>query len=704
MSFVDRLPQISKREDPNLRRFAQFLQDKGFNQFVVIDKPDETVVDASQKARFDYLIELDGITRIALEFTQLFETQDAKIQRIQWGNVVAAFRQEFDKYLSINKIFPWPGIWGVEVPTGFGASRPKARNIARKNIGHLISALQHGQTEIHINGVVFKLKKITDRSEGDIYFSSSIEVGTISPSDDILEEMERLLPVKNTQLDTDLGNRYLVITSKYPLASIGEVISAMSRLDITQVINNIDKIYIEESPLHYSLAYTIELSNAWFNHQIELNDDFMYVFQMWLPHLRVKDPEQCFNIVWRIVRDSTMPKVFPDKRTREEIVHLGDWLLECNKNKELLDLIEKFIDDPDPPEPEEYKGEPDFDYHQQIMSGRDPQIITSVRGYISWIVQKMTLKRELILQSFDYTKRLLRYKNLYAKQQAIIPLIEIAKRKQWIEQLCPAKYYELHDLVFSLMREYSCYKAISNSLVRVFHFFKDITTAEALEVLEHLKDARQSGTLYVYFGIFRQRHFKNPDGTDMKGFEPDCLRTKLRQTITASNNLELKHDIAWSLLVVLKEKPHELETIKPYIELFLQQEYEPYIGTMLQTILKYCLSIEPGIAIMWFKQLITRITSFVETNADVVRKVYLMHTEEFMEIIAITRPSEIIETMGQLVKLWLIGVYIGDPRQLFGIFKLIGEEELRSKTKEEFMKFYKRMKATNPKLAEMKWN
>lgn len=704
MTLIDRVPAVQKREDADLKRFAQFLRSKGFPRVTIIDKPDETLKITSQKGKFDYLIEVEKGGRIALEFTQLFEVPTQRIQRIQWSNLVSAFRKELKKYLSSGQGFHWSGIWAIETPNNFGASRQKSNNIAKRHTGDLLRALEGSFDGVQIAGMSLKLRKVVEQPEGDLYFSSATTAATFLPSQDILPELMRLLPAKNRQLDTKKGKRYLVILNRHPLASLAETVDAMSRVETIWAMKNMDRIYFEESPGYFFLIFSKELTKAWLDGQPAATDEFLFVLQLWLPSLRALNPNRTFHIVWEIIKGKKVYEVFPDSYTREEIVRLGQWLAEQKRFDDLCSLIDRFIDDPDPPEPGDYKGDPAFDYHQQIVNGEDPGIVTTVRGHLSWLVQKITLQREHIVLSLGYAKTLLQYANLYAKLQAIVPLIEIAARRQWLEEMAPEKYWEFHSLVFDLLRHYSRYSAIGNLLTGVFYYFKDLTTDEALEVLEHLRTARESGTLYVYFGIFRQRHYKNADGTDKKGFDAGPLQKQLQQAITAQDNIQLKTDIAWNLWRIVKDKPDELQTLKPYIELFLEQPYQQTVYKRLEMIIKECLSLEPQVAITWFVKVLSRLSEFLEVNAQEARNTWLTSAQEVMVAIAMNRPEDLIEIMTRLARLWLLGVYIGNPGKLLETFKLTKNRKLKTKVKREFKRLYRSMKEVHTKLVEVDWN
>jgi hypothetical protein len=704
MKPIDKLPQIKKQEDKDLERFAHFLDQHGARKIIILDKPDETSQTNTETGKYDYLVEVDNL-KLALEFTRLFEPQSHIIRHVQWGNIVAAFRKKLEDYLSTGLRLPFSGLWRIQIPQEFGASKPMSKNIAQKYFNALLNALKEGQKSIQINNTIFSLEKVVEQPDGDVYFSSSINAQFINAAANILEEIKRLLPRKNQQLNTKMATQsYLIIINKSALVSASDVTNAMAKFERIWQMKNIDKIYFEDSPQHFSLIFSRELLDAWLREKISANKEFLFVFQLWLPYLREQNPERSLSLFWGVLKNKKPYEKFPDPRVREEIIHIGEWLVEHDRSDESITLIEKFMDDPDPPEPDGYKGESIFNYHEQILKGEDPVLITSVRGHLAWLIQKLAMKKDNISISLDYTKRLLQYRNLYAKLQALIPLIEIAARRQWLEEVSQLKYAEFHDLVFDTLKEYSRYPAIANRLVHVFYYFKDLTTSEALEVLEYLKDAEESGTLYVYYAIFRERHYKNADGTDKRGFDSTSFKRQLEQVIEADDNLKLKSQIVWNFSSILKDGPSELQTCKPYIELFFQQSYQREIYDRLQMIIKECIDIDPDICITWFQQLLAKLSEFLNTYPEQARNIYLAHIEEIIEAVATNKPNEIIEIMKNLVKLWTLGVYIGNPRELFGVYKLIEKSDFRYTIKKEFLKLYQLMKDINPKLVEADWD
>jgi len=709
--IIDLLPNIKGDEPDGFKRFTDFLFSEGIREIKIIDKPDKTKKDVSRRGKFDYLIRVDSDKRMALEFTQIFEKEEQRLRSIQWGNLVGAFRDEFKKYLSKHKKFNWRGIWNIETPEGFGANKNKAKIIASKNVINLIRAIERGKSSIEVDGFSLKLKRVVDTKIGDLYFSTSVKAGFIDPASDLEPKLKEKLPQKNEQLNIKDAERVLIIINKYIFGETRELVSALARIEEIWKCTNFDKIYFETSPGSFILVFSKELRNCWLSRKITKSPDLILPLQLWIYHLRSKNPRNTLSIIKKLLDKETPHKIIPDNFAREEIIHLSDWLIDQRRFKDVVWIIDKFIDDPDPQEPEKYSGDPKFNYHQQIVNGEDPHIITTVLGHLAWVIQKLAVRRKYIVKALGYTKKLLSHKNLYVKLQAIIPLIEIAGRRQWLKgwgkRPKEGKYKEFHKTVFdlvALVQKNPNYKAIAKWLCHIFAYYKDLSTREAEQVLDTLKITEESAGLFVYFGIFRQRHYKDQP---IK-FNGKKLEERLKEILKSSkkNYQRLKASIACHLCKILDENRNEFETIKPYIDLILEQPYQRDIYDDIERIISDWIKDKPDICIQWYKQMLSKISEFIEKSerAQLQGGLWLMYTEEIIEALARYNSDELLEAMKKLVSFWKKGTFIGSPKRLFESFKLIPNEEERVEVKREFQKWYNSMKKFNPKIEKVDWD
>jgi len=709
--FVDLLRNIKKREDEDLTRFADFLFFCGVKKITVLDKPDETRKDRSREGNFDYLIQLDNDEKLALEFTQIFEKEEKRVRSMQWSNLVGAFSEELKRYSSRYRKFNWSGIWNVETPENFGATRNKSRIIARKNVSRLISAIEKKKSSIEIDGFVLKLKKVIEQQRGTLFFSTSPKAGFVDPASDVSPKLKEKLPEKNEQLTIEKAKRVLVIVNKYVFGKTSEIVSALSKIDDVWRYENFDEIYFEESPGRFILILSSELRKAWTSRKFLVNNSFIGPFQLWIFRLRNNNPKKTFFIVRKILTEQpkSADKLFPDNFAREEIVQIGNWLIEQERFEDAIWLINEFIDDPDPEDPEHYRGIPSLNYHEQIVKGEDPGIITTVSGHLAWVIQKLTFYQKHITRALSYTEQLLSRKNLYVKSQAIIPLIEIAKRRQWLDgygkRPYQGAYEEFHKLVFDLLKlvkDHQNYNAIAKLLSYIFWYYRDLSTEEAIQVLDSLKISDQSAESFVYFGIFRQRHYKDQPIE----FDGEKLDEKLKKIIRNKNHQRLVARISWNFWRILDKDRNEFDTIKPYIDLIIEQPYQKGIYVYIEQIITDWMKDRPEVCIRWYKSMLSRISEFVDqkNQLQALGGLWLMSTEKTVQAIANHSSNELLEVMEKLVSFWEKGVFIGSPKRLFETFRLVSDKNQRVKIKRKFQKWYDLMKSLNPKLEKVNWN
>jgi hypothetical protein len=401
-----------------------------------------------------------------------------------------------------------------------------------------------------------------------------------------------------------------------------------------------------------------------------------------LRNLANEFPNQVFGFIKKhLGKVKKVHEFIKDDYTRQEIVEVGNVFAEKAMYDETLWIVEKFINDPDPRTDEISE----FNYHAKIKKGEDPGIITSVRGRVAWVLERLAVKEEFILRAFEYSKQLLTTDNLYVIQQAIVPLIEITARRQWLQE----RQQELHDLLFKLLDRYSNYPAISRYLLRAFSYHRDLNEQDAKKVLKSLENIGESAALFVYFALFRKGHFPEKGEFDSSKFE-GILKEKIK-----SGREDLRSNLAWHFWHLLEEHRDEFDRVKPYIDLFLQQPYQRGPYDDIERIIKDCIEYRTEVCIKWFKIMLDKISKFVDSERQ---PVWLMETEEIIEAVAERMPDKLLELMEKLVRLWRNRVFIGSHKRLFEAFRLVLDKDLRMEIKGKFQRWDDSMRKLNPKL------
>lgn len=702
-----------KKEDRNIKPFTEFYLSSYFPRIrkVDIECPDEN----NQYKAPDYFLRQ---LKITVEIKEVHDKEEIdraaatsySVKRLQ--EALDRLVQKSEKLENITYYLDYP--WDLRVKKG-------RENIVAKNI---INAIELNRKEFDIDKIGhFKVMKGSQEKGKRVILGFSMgEVSFINSSGTIHQNIGHKIGTADKQLEALRANkRILLLVNKYIFGDrITEFIKALtySYKDLLSY-KNIDEMWLQ-----------IESASGQFSHELLYGKEFLSLldkgnlkskngvyktlFERWFyPLSEIGDDykEKLFIATKQYFEKDRPNRVFSNEFIREEMVQLGIWLVEKERFLDTIWIIDKFIDDPDPEKPERYSGDPKHNYHQQIVDGQEPHIITTVLGHLAWVIQKIAIRKEYIVKALGYTKKLLAHKNLYVRLEATIPLIEISARRQWLEgwgkRPRGGEYKEFHKLVFDLVNlvaKNPSYKAIAKRLCHVFAYYKDLTTREAEQILNALKITDEAAGLFVYFGIFRQRHYKDQNIE----YNGQRLEKKLKEMIKSSKKdyQRLRASITWHLWKLLDENRNEFETIRPYIDLILEQPYERGIYDDIERIISGWIKDKPDICIKWYKQLLSKVSDFAKHTEKLQLQggLWLMYTEEIVETIAKHKPSELLDIMEKLVSFWGKGVFIGSPKRLLESYKLVSAESQRIEAKKKFQKLYKAMRKLNPKLENVDWD
>lgn len=658
------------------------------------------------------------------ELIEIKGAHDAKDRQrsAQWGKIINNLRKQIKNNKKLKKI---NGLYSIATPPvfKFPTDKVKIKDAAEQ----LLQAIIDNKNSITFHNVTFKLEKVSDEGNG-VYFSAMGLVGSFDPAQTIDENIRSKLATANKQLGFKLkgkkiNKKIVLLTNHYHLLHWDWDLYKAVSYSYQQLLTykNIDEIWFQnpkkDGTYSHKLLYTKQFLSGYHNKNIEINQENAFLFSNWFSALEKMGDEhkERLFISLKSFLNKKKPHVwFKDSiSAREEMVQLGIWLIEKKRFDDAVWLIEKFINDPSPEEPDSYTGSPEFNYHQQILEGKDPYIITTVLGHLAWTIQKLAARRKeenkkYTIKALGYTKSLMNHKNYYVKLQAIIPLIEIAKRRQWLsgwgKRPRIGVYKEFHNLVFSLVKivknNPKCV-AIAKWLCNVFAYYKDLSTNEAIEVLDALRVTEESAGLFLYYGIYRGKHYQ-----DQKiEFNAQKLEKKLKNLIKSKANKDqaLKINLVWHFWKLLDENPNEFDKLKEWISLFLKLPYEPEIYGNLLRIIEDWIVKKPDIVIPWYKTLISNIAKEADTEEKARNFRPTTKTGEVLTELAKKQPNELEGIVKKLVKLWKLGAFIGSPKEIFGSYGAIQDEDLRGKTETRFKKWYREMKKMNPKIEKIHW-
>ena len=665
-----------KTEDRDLDRFRAYLSFAMKSEIEIVDTPDKT-----GGGRFDYLLEIKNSGgRLAVEMTRIFELERDRIRSIQWGNAVGAIREELQRFLQKHESFPWQGLWSAQTPESFGVNKSAASEFAKKHTSMIMNAIEGGARSVEVCSFNLKLEKINDQEVGDVFFSTHGVGGAIDPAGVIETRLRKKLPVANKQLDTDRGERILLLVNKYVFGGSREVVEALSRITEIWQWENFDKIYLEDTPGHFVLVFDEELRKAWNREKFTATNGFLQTFRLWVTHLRKNDPKQTLEIVKFVVRNEEPSAILPSTFAREEIVEMGNNFIEKGKLEEARWILEKFINDPDP-----VKDGGKFDFDKKIRSGEYPHIITSVRGKLAWVIQKLALKRDTITEAFEYNRRLLKYKpetnevgeeNLYVIQQAIVPLVEISRRRIWLERIDEKERSGLHaellDILFALLRNKNLYDprmkkiypAVAKYLLDAFSYYRGINEKQAKEVLDNLGHIDESALLLIYFTIYRKNHF----GGNFNPKKPIDFETLLEDEIK-NGRKNLRRKLAWHFWIIADDELKQVEKLGRYITTLSKSPYDRQVFGNLDRLIEVVFEKRKyaRLATEWFEDDLNGRLKWTKKKVEEDKNFGdWMHYDAVFEGVAKWQPDRFVSLLKTAVKIAETGqVYFYDVKKCF---------------------------------------
>lgn len=643
----------------------------------------------------------------------------------RWSTIVNGIKREIVKNPTFNEI---NGLYSITTPRNITISRDKHGACANE----IIKSIKENKPEAVCFGYKFEIKRF-EAEKSDIVFAGFGHVRSIDPAGIINANIAEKIINANKQLafnKFDVEKRIILLVNRVYVGSITDVIKSLALMyDSLLNLENVDEIWLQiegkEQPYN-ELIYTKDFIQAFEHDSLDpQSKNHISLFEKWywaLEELPNKK-NNILNALHKFLNSNIPSKIFMDNGRRESMVRFGDYLLKQDDISNAKWLIQKFINDPDPGNPNNYKGKPEFNYDEKIRKNEDVSIITTVQGHLAWVVKELATKSskdniENLIEAFDLVKDKLSKdnQNLYIVLEWLIPLVEISNRRLWLANKNPQKYKEFKKLLLDpengLVERYSQYAEISRNLVNVFYYVKDLTTDETIFILKKLLSAPESDALLVYFALFRERHYqKGQEAGDILGginpeifnYDPSKVQELLKVSITDSKNNFLREQLAWQFWKILKDVPEEFCNLVPWINLLFQVSYNKTLFSNLEMILEDWYERDTSCenpSHRWLVDSIQKAADYVNSTSDERVDMWLS-VDNLLNKVAEQHPKDLTRIVKNLYKIWMKGGYIGDPGVVFNSYKFIKETKIRSEVLNIYKDLYSKMKAVHSKLREV---
>jgi hypothetical protein len=319
-------------------------------------------------------------------------------------------------------------------------------------------------------------------------------------------------------------------------------------------------------------------------------------------------------ILTKLNNISSIENRFTCREARESIIKFAEKLAIIRKYDESLFIINKFLNDSDPPrDGSNYPDDPDgtFNYHQKIINGDSYMGITTVRGWIPWVLQKFInySGRDYIPKILPTVEELLNDDNYYVRVQACIPLIELVKIRhnvmpknneerfldfkiaQEIERISfksleyeenqrLSMFMEHLSLVFSYMRSLDEKQAMH--MFKIFIGLKDTLhfkqeTEENTKVSAYEKIINKISSTLVFYAEFRKDIFNDErykyiykdNWNSLKSFNVKPFKQLLINLLKNSSS-GIRSGFAWQFYDAVKQFEVNFEVAFKYIKILVK--------------------------------------------------------------------------------------------------------------------------------------
>jgi hypothetical protein len=355
--------------------------------------------------------------------------------------------------------------------------------------------------------------------------------GAFNASGDAYAFITRKLPKKNKQLTIANHERVVLIIGWAPLIGKRDMIEAFSQIDFSQY-PNIDKVYFTfPNQAQVDLIYDRQVYQS-FQPNGAPPAQINSLFVSWLGNYLARKSPQAFSLVRQIGDQKNSLEWLPGL-SREQLVDIGEEFVDQGKSEELHWIVDRLRCDPDPI----LENAPDGNTtdHERVKRGEEIRFIRSVRGRLCWLLMKMVVKprTEDYGKVFEIVEQLATNDNLYVRQQATIPLHELARRRYaktssgdnfMSSDLASA----IKNLAQRMIEENKQYPAVLEYVARVVDAVRDVDQDTAFSVLTKLFSIDNSeaadtiSCLAIHFAFFRVNLFK-----ELGLFDPGTIRALL---------------------------------------------------------------------------------------------------------------------------------------------------------------------------------
>jgi hypothetical protein len=294
------------------------------------------------------------------------------------------------------------------------------------------------------------------------------------------------------------------------------------------------------------------------------------LFISWLANHLYRKELQAFRLVRKITEQQKSLLWLP-AHSREQLVSFGEDFLKKGDSEQLYWIIGNLKNDPDP-SVENAADDPEGKFNEHLLTkrGERSRLIRSVRGRLCWLLMQIVVHPRIDDYDgiFEIVQRFATEENLYVRQQATVPLLELARRRFakvdantrfMSDQLAE----RIKTLALQMIDENIAYPTVLERIAHAMVYIQDLDHDTALRTIKQFLTIDESEAtsdiswMMIYFAFYRETKFKQLDP-----FKSDDFRSLLKDKLTNGNG-HLRATGAEHFKAILGRNEIEFDTLVP---------------------------------------------------------------------------------------------------------------------------------------------
>jgi hypothetical protein len=539
-------------------RFLRFLQERG-QDYVVTGEDVVTNPLTSRNYDFELTANTQNSPVIALEIFRLAGDEQDLARHRAWNDIAHRLGNELKARNVAGYLIRTPP---------FNVPKSRRNQFVSDTADKLVTAIANSADQQEFAADGYEFHKLPD--DAPVRLSSIGGIRAINPFASASDALDDLLPTKNEQLNTQGRLRTLLILNAGIFPQEERDIRQYFSIRNMEEFPNVDRTFFETAAGKVALVFDRQVFDCYRNARLPDDDELAGLFFSFVGHRLLARDRKAFEISTMIGdRYGSLDRLSIDGR--DALISCGEMFVEEEEWPPVLWIIEQLKNDSDPPFPNPM--------HERVAEGKDSLLISSVRGRLCWLIQKIVVHNliEHYPSMLDILERYASGADFYIRSQACVPLSEMAVRRRqrlpggsrFMPESIAAR---IKAIALRMLRSAGTNPAMLDDVSNVLGWIADLSEDEADEVVERLAAVGDHGVhnrcgILLYYALLRED--KLPD---LPRFDPARFKSRLEQDLIKGES-RFRTSLMWQMAGGAEERAYPYQVIRPYLPLFVSGQY-----------------------------------------------------------------------------------------------------------------------------------